>query len=83
MAGDRSSAASGGDSSSDDNWSSLLREADPDDVEEIALRIALRRSTKADPAAADPLRQRPASSALPRSAYILSMFVVWICTVRR
>ena len=44
MAGDRSSAASGGDSGSDDDWSSLLREADPDDVEEVALCITLRRS---------------------------------------
>ena len=44
MADDRSSAASGGDSGSDDDWSSLLREADPDDVEEVALRITMRRS---------------------------------------
>ena len=40
MADDRSSAASGGESGSDDDRASLLREAEPDDVEEVALRIA-------------------------------------------
>ena len=44
MAGNRSSATFGGDSGSDDDWSSLLREADPDDVEKVILGIVLRRS---------------------------------------
>ena len=43
MADDRSSAAYSGDTDSDDDWASLLHEAEPDDVEEVALRIMLSR----------------------------------------
>ena len=44
MASDDSSAGSGAGSGGSGEWSSLLRGAEPDDVEDVALSIALRRS---------------------------------------
>lgn len=44
MASDDNNAASAGGSGTDNDWESLLRDAKPDDMEELYLYIALHRS---------------------------------------